>query len=177
MNIPPLPDNCNPIPDYPGYCAHSDGYILSCHNNKWGYSPTWRKLHPGVNNKFGRQVVVLVDKTGKHCTFHVHRIVLMAFVGPCPDGMEACHNDGDASNNSLSNLRWDTPENNYADMRNHGKKKGEKHHLAKLTNAMVLEIRSRAASGETHQSIANSLNIQRRNVGKIVDGTRWGHVK
>lgn len=44
----------------------------------------------------------------------IHRLVLTAFVGPCPDGMEGCHNDGDRSNNNLENLRWDTrSENNH----------------------------------------------------------------
>ena len=50
----------------------------------------------------------------------VHRLVLEAFVGPCPDGMECCHNDGDATNNHLSNLRWDTPSNNAYDRVRHG---------------------------------------------------------
>ncbi|UCR74409.1 HNH endonuclease [Mycobacterium phage Ritam007] len=44
----------------------------------------------------------------------VHRLVLTAFVGACPDGMEGCHNDGDRSNNRLDNLRWDSrTENNH----------------------------------------------------------------
>lgn len=47
----------------------------------------------------------------------VHRLVLEAFTGPCPDGMEACHYDGDAKNNHLSNLRWDTRVANAADTR------------------------------------------------------------
>lgn len=50
----------------------------------------------------------------------VHRAVLLAFVGSCPEGMEGCHNDGDMYNNVLSNLRWDTPKNNRADVIRHG---------------------------------------------------------
>ncbi|WP_341258240.1 NUMOD4 motif-containing HNH endonuclease [Gordonia malaquae] len=45
----------------------------------------------------------------------VHRLVLESFVGPRPDGMEACHNDSDGTNNHLQNLRWDTRKENAAD--------------------------------------------------------------
>lgn len=46
--------------------------------------------------------------------------MLTAFVGPCPDGMEGCHNDGDPHNNRLDNLRWDTRANNARDAIRHG---------------------------------------------------------
>ena len=50
---------------------------------------------------------------------YVHILVLEAFVGPRPTGMFACHIDGDASNNRLPNLRWDTPRNNNLDAVQH----------------------------------------------------------
>lgn len=42
-------------------------------------------------------------------------LILEAFVGLCPDGMECCHNDDDRSNNRLDNLRWDTHRENVKD--------------------------------------------------------------
>ena len=50
----------------------------------------------------------------------VHKLVLMTFGGPQPEGMEACHNDGDTSNNRSDNLRWDTHQNNMRDKIEHG---------------------------------------------------------
>lgn len=52
-----------------------------------------------------------------HVQYHrgVHRLVLEAFVGPCPDGMECCHNNGDSADNRLENLRWDTSSANKLD--------------------------------------------------------------
>lgn len=47
----------------------------------------------------------------------VHLYVLETFVGPRPEGMQACHGDGDPANNRLSNLRWDTCSNNNLDKR------------------------------------------------------------
>lgn len=46
--------------------------------------------------------------------------MLTAFVGPRPDGMVTCHNDGNPANNNLSNLRWDTQSNNQLDAVKHG---------------------------------------------------------
>ena len=50
----------------------------------------------------------------------VHRLVLEAFVGLRPEGLEGCHNDGDPTNNVPSNLRWDTHSSNVYDRREHG---------------------------------------------------------
>lgn len=51
---------------------------------------------------------------------YVHTLVLEAFVGPRPDGMEACHRDGNPLNNRASNLRWDTHRANVWDAIRHG---------------------------------------------------------
>lgn len=56
--------------------------------------------------------------------YFVHVLVLNAFVGLCPRGMECCHFDGDKHNNRLSNLRWDTRSNNRADTIRNGKTPG-----------------------------------------------------
>ncbi len=53
-------------------------------------------------------------------TMFAHRAVLLAFVGPCPEGMEACHNNGDPLDNRVENLRWDTRSNNTLDKVAHG---------------------------------------------------------
>lgn len=51
----------------------------------------------------------------------VHKLVLEAFVGPCPEGMEGCHYDDDNENNRLFNLRWDTRSANQYDQVRNGK--------------------------------------------------------
>jgi len=45
----------------------------------------------------------------------VHRLVLLAFVGEPPEGMECCHGDSVRDNNRLSNLRWGTKGDNMYD--------------------------------------------------------------
>ena len=59
---------------------------------------------------------------------YTHHLVLEAFIGPRPEGMEACHNNGKRDDNRLENLRWDTPSNNQMDRREHGTSNtGERH--------------------------------------------------
>jgi len=75
-----------------------------------------RVLRPGTAES-GHQIVVL----GRGETRLVHHLVLEAFVGPCPAGMECCHFNDVPADNSLGNLRWDTRAANMADFkRNYG---------------------------------------------------------
>jgi hypothetical protein len=59
----------------------------------------------------------------------VHQLVMLAFVGPYPDGMEICHRNGIKNDNRLSNLRYDTPRSNNLDRVKHGV-----HHEANKTH-------------------------------------------
>jgi hypothetical protein len=70
----------------------------------------WRKGYLGIN----------LSKDGKQRRFQVHRLVLEAFVGPCPEGQQACHNNNVRSDNCLVNLRWDTLSANMRDKAIHG---------------------------------------------------------
>lgn len=46
----------------------------------------------------------------------VHQLVLESFVGPCPSGFEACHEDDNPENNRLTNLKWDSRSHNIKQM-------------------------------------------------------------
>lgn len=88
-----------------------------------------RILTPSKSSKYGHVNVHLgFDKTKKNVA--VHTLVLLAFVGPRPEGMECCHNNGIAYDNRLENLRWDTHLANNADRKAHGRYKvGPEHHM------------------------------------------------
>lgn len=68
----------------------------------------------GSSNPDGHILIALCRDRGRKFAL-LHRLVLEAFVGPCPDGMQGCHWDDDPTNNRLSNLRWDTPRANSLD--------------------------------------------------------------
>lgn len=61
-----------------------------------------------------------LTRGGVSSTVYVHRLVLEAFVGPAPEGTEACHANGDPTDNRLENLRWDTRSANNFDQIAHG---------------------------------------------------------
>jgi hypothetical protein len=50
----------------------------------------------------------------------IHTLVIEAFVGPRPGGLEACHGPGGSDDNSRPNLRWDTRRENMLDEVRHG---------------------------------------------------------
>ena len=95
------------IKGYPGYWIHKDGWVYSEH--KGGFiSQRWVSGY----------LAVTLWRKGQQNTKYVHRLVLEAFVGPCPPGMEACHNNSNPADNRLSNLRWDTRQANHKDKPN-----------------------------------------------------------
>jgi hypothetical protein len=67
----------------------------------------------------GYQVVTLW-RDGSQRTHLVHRLVLTAFVGPAPEGIEGRHGVEGPGNNELTNLAWGTHSENQFDQVAHG---------------------------------------------------------
>lgn len=86
-----------------------------------------RVLKPCGDGRGYKQVNLWRDGSGG--SVKVHRLVLEAFAGPCPDGMLACHTNGDNSDNRPSNLRWASQSDNLRDAVSHGT-----HHWAGKTH-------------------------------------------
>lgn len=113
-------------------------------------------------------------KNGKQEICKPHSLVLKAFVGPRPDGMEGCHNDGNPQNNHISNLRWDTPKSNQADRIAHGTtNRGERCGNAKLTETQIIAIRS---DSRLQILIAADYGVKQAHISRIKSGVRWGHL-
>lgn len=109
----------------------------------------------------------------------VHRLVLEAFVGPCPAGMECRHLDGDKSNNRLDNLCWGTKSENYHDKVKHGTvnvAKGTQYNRSGLTEDDVREIRRRREAGERPRDLAKEFKITQASVCDIAARRTWKHV-
>lgn len=67
-------------------------------------------------------------RDNKQTKLFVHRLVLDAFRGPCPDGMACRHLNGDPGDNRLNNLCWGTQVENMADRDRHGNTvRGDRH--------------------------------------------------
>jgi hypothetical protein len=74
-----------------------------------------RKLYKG-----DRYIKVPLKVDGKQTGKNVHVLVAEAFLGPRPEGMQVCHNNGNSHDNRVENLRFDTPRANSLDQRKHG---------------------------------------------------------
>lgn len=81
--------------------------------------PVAERIRKLTVDESGYAIIGLSTPEGTITRF-VHRVVLEAFVGFRPDGMECRHLDGDSLNNRIDNLRWGTPSENAWDRVVHG---------------------------------------------------------
>jgi hypothetical protein len=113
-------------------------------------------------------------KNNKIKIFKPHTLVLTAFIGPRPQGMECCHNNGNPFDNRLENLRWDTPRNNQLDRAKHGtSNRGERCAAAKLTEAQVRAI---LTDTRLQRIIAAEYGVLQNTISRIKSGKRWAHI-
>jgi hypothetical protein len=76
-------------------------------------------LKPQPVNESGHLCVTLC-RDGVDTKALVHRLVMAAFAGPCPEGEEVRHLDGDPSDNRLIRLAYGTRTQNNLDAVEHG---------------------------------------------------------
>jgi hypothetical protein len=160
---------------YPGYRVGSDGTIWSRHRigGKVLHSD-WALKAPRCKSGY---LYVGLYRERKTQTVAVHRLVLEAFVGPRPQGMQCRHRDGDPRNNRRTNLTWGTPQQNSDDKLLHGTfLRGSNISSAKLTESQVLEIRDRRRSGEKLRVIAAEFGVHNATVSRVCTSRQWVHV-
>lgn len=169
-------EHWKPVVGYEGLYEVSDlGRVRSLYNKRTRLGggilcQGWCKSYPMVS----------LRKNKKSRTHTVHPLVLTAFVGPRPDGLQGCHNNGEATDNRLKNLRWDTRAANFADMARHGSRigvvRGAKNPKAKLNDAVIPVIRQRRKAGEQLWAIARDYGVNDRSIAMICLGQTWRHV-
>jgi hypothetical protein len=128
-------------------------------------------MQPILIKRTGRFKVVLCCG-GKKYQRTIHRLVLEAFVGPCPEGMEACHRDDNPANNRLENLRWDTHVSNCEDRTRNRVNVGEKNATTRLSNGDVREIRAMHVAGKTYNEICERFGIGRVYAWELATGRK-----
>ena len=107
-----------PIPGYLNYKVSNLGRVKSVsrivREHHRGYYSEGRILKPIKN--FGGYLKVNLSENGKWQEHKVHQLVMSAFVGDRPDGLQVNHIDEDKTNNCITNLEYVTPKENI----NHG---------------------------------------------------------
>jgi hypothetical protein len=159
-----------------------------------------RREKPGPHTRRGRMSRPHLHRRGYPCVclwnegngrhHSVHRLVIAAFVGPCPSGYVVNHIDGDKTNPVITNLEYVTPQGNSTHaartgllptgaahwVHRHPEKmvKGERNGNAKLNSLQVRVIR-RLLPHMTQNDIAAAFGINSRTVSAINRGHSWKH--
>ena len=103
-----------PVPGYVHYEASNLGQVRSLRHQTPAGTRGGQVLR-GSLMPDGRRAISLV-RDGVVTRMYRYQVIMLAFVGPCPPGLEVCHADGDPGNDALSNLRYDTHQANQTDI-------------------------------------------------------------
>lgn len=161
------------IKGFPDYSITKDGQIWSNITHRW--------LSLTISGT-GYPTVILYNrelKTKKQ--FSVHQLVLSAFTGPCPKGMECRHLNSIRKDIRLNNLKWGTRKENHQDAIKLGthqglKNRGENHPQAKLNNNDIRRIRKMFHDGIEDLSIGCVFDVSRTIINRIRNRRLWQQV-
>lgn len=180
-----LAEEWRPVVGFPAYEVSSHGRVRGLINSNRNLRKEPLVLSPSSNERGYRRLCLRRDnaKVNKF----VQRLVLEAFAGPCPPGMEARHfPDPSPGNNAVWNLSWGTKSQNMEDQRVHGTLnagdrhyarsrphllvRGSRHGCAKLDEPRVSYIRG---SEKSDAELARELGVHRQTVKKARIGVSW----
>lgn len=163
-----MAENWKDIPGYEGIYKVSDkGNVHS----SYGKGRTLRQRDNGNG-----YLKVELWGSGKRKNIFVHRLVLLAFVGP--SSLQVNHKDGNKTNNRLSNLEYCTRRQNIKHASDIGLlPSGERHGNSKLTKEKVRKMRHEWADGQyTKEELAEKYGVTPTHVGDIIVRKWWRNV-
>lgn len=166
-----------PYPEHPVYAVGDDGSVWSQFSCRGRFPEGWRRISPYRRPYGARYMVVCLRENegkGRVICRYVHRMVLETFVGPCPDGMLGCHNDGNTANNRRTNLRWDTPAANMADKDRHGTaRRGVDSPNALMDSDRLLMVFLLASVGLRQDEIGQVVGLTQTGVSQVLRGDTY----
>lgn len=161
----------------PEHRVGDDGSLWRYRDKEYGvYTKGWNRLK-GYSNKDGYSLFhINYNKRSK--VWKLHTLVLLAFVGKRPDGLECRHLNGDPSDNRLRNLVWGTPKENGRDKVHHGRlPRGEMLHNTTLSNQDVVKIREDYYDGAmSTPALSEKYGVDDATIYSIISGMTWKSV-
>ncbi len=149
---------------------------------------TWpgRILRPARDRKGYLYVALCQGDNSTKRRFPVHRLVLAAFVGPCPPGLQVNHKNGVQADNRIGNLEYVTARENMRHARvvlgrvMGGGGRGESIGNSKLNESAVRDIRRRYRPRVvTYKQLATDYGVAESTVHRVVNRDQaggWAHV-
>lgn len=134
-----------------------------------------RRARPGSGTQVGKVLSptlcggypsIETSVKGKKRRYSVHRLIAMAFLGPCPPGMEVNHKDGVKTNNHIGNLEYVTSSENHL----HAYRTGLAKH--KYPETAIREVRSLRKQGMSYAAIARQTGMCSEHCRLIVNNKR-----
>jgi hypothetical protein len=169
-----MTEEWKPIPDFAGYEVSDLGNVRCVEVSKG--RKVGRNFKPNTSQAGYRQV--RFRKGGRTHVLTVHRLVVFVFRGPCPDGMQVRHLDGDKDNNALANLVYGTPKENGEDRVRHGTSlRGQKNPKNVITEAQALQCMGLLDAGQKPLQVARVLGVSPHITRRIARGEQWAWLK
>ncbi len=123
-------------------------------------------------------------KNGVEKNYRINRLVAECYI-PNPDNLpEVNHNDGNKSNNNVSNLYWCTRSQNMKHAYDNNLLKppifkGENNFKSKLTTEDIIWIRKHYIPRHpefSQSALAKKFNIEQATISDIVNRITWKHI-
>ncbi len=137
----------------------------------------------GSKKRTGYREAALTDADGNKTYHRIHKLVLIAFVGPAPLGLECNHKNGIKTDNRVENLEWVTRSQNHIHrarvLRHHPHgaclaRRGERNGGSKIGEIEAKKIHEWYAAGHTsQQAIADFFGLTQAHISRIVRGISW----
>ena len=151
-----------PIPGYEHYMISNHGRVRNDRN---------MILRGGYDNR--NYHIINLSINGIKTIHKVHRLVMIAFIGPCPDNHEVHHIDSNPKNNCLSNLVYVTHKTNMQESM-----QGIKNHQAVMTPDDVRQLRYLyRTTSKSIRTLSEEFDIGYSTARNIIKGVTWSHVK
>lgn len=158
-----MTEEWKPIPGYEGLYEISNlGRVRGLASNSVG-------LLASSFIERNRYCFVNLSKENKQRTLRVHRLVLLAFVGPPEPGQVCMHLDNNPRNNALSNLRWGSQKENLAMI----SPEIRCSKTGKITWEEAGEIRWLHRIGAATETLATAYNLHVISIKRLLSDKTW----
>lgn len=163
------------------YQANPKGFVRSVPIDGTIGRKRGRQLNPKPNKHRKNYLSVQLCVIGRKPKYwQLHRIIALVFLGPCPEGMQVNHKDGNKSNNHVDNLEYVTCLENIRHCWSNGLHgtehcRGVRNNKAKLTEDDVRQIRTDYPTSSMTQ-LAKRFNVSVHNISSIIRRKMWKHI-